>query len=160
MIVHLYQTPPNMSSIRALCDRLGMTFLKFLLSNLGATGGLRVNSSPAYNLSFVQSDSISRLFATVFSIMTFGGSLFALKQKRVLELVSVFVYAGSAIGVVFAGDLISLFIFWEIMAVASTVVVLSAGGKRSYQISMRYFFVCKTTHLRIFDHVKTFVILR
>ena len=94
-----------------------------------------------YNLAFVQSDSISRLFATVFSIMTFGGSLFALKQKRVLELVSVFVYAGSAIGVVFAGDLISLFIFWEIMAVASTVVVLSAGGKRSYQISMRYFFV-------------------
>jgi multicomponent Na+:H+ antiporter subunit D len=94
-----------------------------------------------YNLAFVQSDSLSRLFATVFSIMTFGGSLFALKQKRVLELVSVFVYAGSAIGVVFAGDLISLFIFWEIMAVASTLVVLSAGGKRSYQISMRYFLV-------------------
>jgi len=94
-----------------------------------------------YNLAFIQSDSLSRLFATVFSIMTFGGSLFALKQKRVLELVSVFVYAGSAIGVVFAGDLISLFIFWEIMAVASTLVVLSAGGKRSYQISMRYFLV-------------------
>jgi multicomponent Na+:H+ antiporter subunit D len=94
-----------------------------------------------YNLAFIQSDSLSRLFATVFSIMTFGGSLFALKQKRVLELGSVFVYAGSAIGVVFAGDLISLFIFWEIMAVASTLVVLSAGGKRSYQISMRYFLV-------------------
>ena len=94
-----------------------------------------------YNLAFIQSDSLSRLFATVFSIMTFGGSLFALKQKRVLELASVFVYAGSAIGVVFAGDLISLFIFWEIMAVASTLVVLSAGGKRSYQISMRYFLI-------------------
>ena len=38
-----------MSSIGALCDRLGMTFLKFLL-------GLRVNSSPAYNLSFVPAD--------------------------------------------------------------------------------------------------------
>ena len=45
-----------MSSIGALCDRLGMTFLKFLLGNLGATGGLRVNSSPAYNLSFVPAD--------------------------------------------------------------------------------------------------------
>ena len=94
-----------------------------------------------YKLTFVHSDSLSRLFATVFSIMTFGGSLFALKQKRVLELVAVFVYAGSAIGVVFAGDLISLFIYWEIMAVASTLVVLSVGGKLSYQISMRYFLV-------------------
>ena len=56
MIVHLCQISPNMSSIGALCDRLGMTFLKFLLGNLGATGGLRVNSSPAYNLSFVPAD--------------------------------------------------------------------------------------------------------
>jgi len=94
-----------------------------------------------YQLVFVNSDSLSRLFATVFSIMTFGGSLFAMKQNKVLELSSVFVYAGSAIGVVFAGDLISLFIFWEIMAVASTLVVLSAGGKNSYQTSMRYFLV-------------------
>ena len=46
MIVHLSQNPPNMSSIGALCDRLGKTFLTFLLGNLGATGGLRVNSSP------------------------------------------------------------------------------------------------------------------
>ena len=35
-----------MSSIGALCDRLGKTFLTFLLCNLGATGRLRVNSSP------------------------------------------------------------------------------------------------------------------
>ena len=45
MIVHLSQNPPNMSSIGALCDRLGKTFLTFLLGNLWATGGLRVNSS-------------------------------------------------------------------------------------------------------------------
>ena len=45
-----------MSSIVALCDRLGKTFLMFLLDNLGATAGLRVNSSPAYNLSFVPAD--------------------------------------------------------------------------------------------------------
>jgi len=94
-----------------------------------------------YQLVFIHSDSLSRLFATVFSIMTFGGSLYALKQKSVLELAAVFVYAGSAIGVVFAGDLISLFIFWEIMAVASTLVVLSVGSNRSFQISMRYFLV-------------------
>ena len=94
-----------------------------------------------YKLILVQSDSLSRLFATVFSIMTFAGGLYALKQKSVMELVAVFVYAGSAIGAVFAGDLISLFIFWEIMAVASTMVLLSVGGKLCYRVSMRYFLV-------------------
>ena len=58
-----------------------------------------------------------------------------------LELVAGFVYAGSAIGVVLAGDLISLFLFWEFMALASTVVVLSVGGNLSYHVSMRYLLV-------------------
>ena len=94
-----------------------------------------------YQLVFVHSDPLSRLFATIFSIMTFAGGLYALNQKSVLELVAVFVYAGSAIGAVFSGDLISLFIFWEIMALASTMVVLSVGSKLSYQVSMRYLLV-------------------
>jgi len=94
-----------------------------------------------YQLAFVRSDSLSRLFATVFSIMTFGGSLYALKQKSVLELAAVFVYAGSAIGAVFSGDLISLFVFWELMAVASTFIVLSVRSKHSLQVSLRYFLV-------------------
>ena len=46
MMINLYQTPPNMSSIRAVCDSLGKTFLSLLVDNLGATGGLRLNSSP------------------------------------------------------------------------------------------------------------------
>jgi multicomponent Na+:H+ antiporter subunit D len=94
-----------------------------------------------YQLVFVRSDALSRLFATIFSIMTFAGGLYALNQKRVMELVAVFVYAGSAVGVVLSGDLISLFIFWEMMALASTVVVLSVGSNISYQVSMRYFLV-------------------
>ena len=44
MMINLYQTPPNMSLIGAVCDSLGKTFL--LVHNLGATGGLRLNSSP------------------------------------------------------------------------------------------------------------------
>ena len=45
MMIHLYQTPPNRSSIGAVCDSFGKTFLMLLLGNLGATGGLRLNSS-------------------------------------------------------------------------------------------------------------------
>jgi multicomponent Na+:H+ antiporter subunit D len=80
-----------------------------------------------YELVLVKGDALSRLFATVFAIMAFAGGLFALNQNRVVELAAAFCYAGSAIGLVFAGDLISLFIFWELMAIASTLVVWSAG---------------------------------
>ena len=46
MMINLYQTPPNMSSIGTVSDSLGKTFLSLLVDNLGATGGLRLNSSP------------------------------------------------------------------------------------------------------------------
>jgi multicomponent Na+:H+ antiporter subunit D len=80
-----------------------------------------------YDLTLVKGDALSRLFATVFAIMAFAGGLFALNQNRVVELAAAFCYAGSAIGVVFAGDLLTVFIYWELMAIASTLVVWSAG---------------------------------
>ena len=81
-----------------------------------------------YELALVRSDALARLFATVFAVMAFAGGLFALNQSRLVELAAAFCYAGTAIGVVFAGDLLTVFIFWELMAIASTVVVWSAGA--------------------------------
>ena len=46
IIINFYQTPPKMCSIGAVCDSLGRKFLLLLVGNLGATGGLRLNSSP------------------------------------------------------------------------------------------------------------------
>ena len=80
-----------------------------------------------YTLTLVKGDVLSRLFATVFAIMAFTGGLFALNQQRVVELAAALCYAGSAIGVAFAGDLFTVFIFWELMAIASTLVIWSAG---------------------------------
>jgi len=55
--------------------------------------------------------------------MAFGGGLFALNRARVIELVAAFVYAGSAIGVTFASHLITVFVFWKMMALPSTAVL-------------------------------------
>lgn len=90
-----------------------------------------------YDLVLVKADALSRVFATIFCIMGFGGGLFALNQGRTTELSAAFVYAGSAVGVTFCGDLISLFIFWEIMAVASTIVVW-CGGEGARKAGIRY----------------------
>jgi multicomponent Na+:H+ antiporter subunit D len=86
-------------------------------------------------------DTLSRLFATIFAIMAFAGALFAMRQSRVLELVAAYLYAGAAIGVCFAGDLITVFVFWEIMAVGSTLVIWAAGGENAWKASFRYLMI-------------------
>ena len=90
-----------------------------------------------YDLILVKGDKLSRLFATIFAIMAFAGGLFALNQARTTELAAAFVYAGSAIGVAFAGDLITLFICWELMAIGSTLVVW-CGGPGAQGAGLRY----------------------
>ena len=86
----------------------------------------------------VKGDRLSRLFGTIFCIMAFAGGLFALRQARTIELTAALFYAGSAIGVVFAGDLITVFVFWELMALGSTIVIWSADTEASRRAGMRY----------------------
>lgn len=94
-----------------------------------------------YEIVPFQADKLSRLFAIIFSLMALGGALFALNQPNRLELPAAFVYAGSAIGVVFAGDLLTVFAFWEAMAIGSTLVLWSAGTPASWRASLRYVMV-------------------
>ena len=64
--------------------------------------------------------------------MAFAGGLFGLRQQRLAETPVAYMYAGASLGVVFAGDLITVFVFWELMAVCSTLVIWLAGrGARS-----------------------------
>ena len=105
----------------------------------------RVPDGPALAVPFlddtvilVQGTTLGRLFATVFLIMAFTGGLFAMQQKRLTELVAGYVYAGSAVSVTMVGDLLSVLVFWELMAIASGIVIWSAGTAESYRASMRY----------------------
>jgi len=91
-----------------------------------------------YELDPVRPTPEGRVFATAFSVAAFGGGLFALRHARLLELVAAFAYAGSAVGVTFAGDLITLFVFWEIMALGSTLVLWASDQPGAYAASMRY----------------------
>jgi multicomponent Na+:H+ antiporter subunit D len=86
-------------------------------------------------------DALSRLFAIIFALMAFAGALFALNQPRRLELPAAFLYAGAAIGVTLAGDLVTVFVWWEVMAIGSTLVLWSAATPTAYRASMRYLMV-------------------
>ncbi|MFQ6023311.1 MAG: Na(+)/H(+) antiporter subunit D [Acidiferrobacterales bacterium] len=94
-----------------------------------------------YELVPVRGSPLSRLFATVFALMAFVGALYGLYQARLVELVAAYVYAGGALGVTFAGDLLTVFIFWELMALGSTLVIWTAQTRASFRAGMRYLLV-------------------
>lgn len=91
-----------------------------------------------YQLAPLAVDKLSRLFATIFLLMAVVGGLFALRQTSRLEVPAAFLYAGSAVGVTLAGDLVTVFLFWEFMAVGSTLVLWSAGTPAAFAASKRY----------------------
>ncbi|MCG8568490.1 MAG: Na(+)/H(+) antiporter subunit D [Desulfobacterales bacterium] len=94
-----------------------------------------------YELIFGRVDKLSYIFALVFTIMAFMGVLFALQVKDDLQHVSALVYAGSTLGVVMAGDWLSLYLFWEIMAVSSTFLVIASRTRESRDAGFRYLLV-------------------
>ena len=91
-----------------------------------------------YALTPIEITRLGRLFATVFLIMGFCGGLYAFRYASKLELCAAFVYAGSALLVVLCGDLITLLIGWELMAIGSTLVIWSAGTNGAYAAARRY----------------------
>lgn len=94
-----------------------------------------------FELEPIRVSVIGRLFATVFAVMTLVGGIYASRQATNFELTAALIYAGSAIGVTLAGDLITLFVFWELMAIGSTLVIWAAGHEAAYRASMRYLLI-------------------
>jgi len=94
-----------------------------------------------YEVIFGQVDKLSMVFAYVFVIACFMSMLYALHIKEQGQHVAAFLYVGSALGVVFAGDLLSLFIFWEIMAYSSVFLIWYNKEKSSLDAGFRYLLV-------------------
>lgn len=91
-----------------------------------------------YDIQLIEGSNLRRLFASIFSIMAFGGALFAFRQSKWWEMAAAMAYASGAIGVSFAGDLIVMFVFWELMALFSTVVVWCGGTEAARRAGIRY----------------------
>ncbi len=92
-----------------------------------------------YHLIFGRIDNLSMVFGYIFVIITFIGILYALHVKDDFQHVAAFFYAGSVLGVTFAGDLFSLYIFWELMAISSLVLIWQRKTERARRAGFRYF---------------------
>ncbi len=91
-----------------------------------------------YQLTLLKVDKLSLLFGYLFHLAAFIGVVYALHVRDAAQQVSALLYAGSALGAVFAGDLITLFVFWEILAVTSVFLIWARRTTRAQGAGMRY----------------------
>ena len=116
-----------------------------------------------YTLTPYRADKLSLLFGYLFHLAAFLGFVYALhlgdgapegsvagevgeddiigNASAGLQHVAAMVYAGSALGAVFAGDFITLFIFWELLAISSVFLVWARKSERSYATGFRYLII-------------------
>jgi len=94
-----------------------------------------------YELTVVRIDALSRLWGTIFYLVTFLSVIYALHLDDPLQHVASLAYAGSAIGAVFAGDLMTLFVYWELTAITSVFLIWASGSERAYHAGMRYLII-------------------
>ena len=86
-------------------------------------------------------DRLSLVFSYVFSLMALLGMIYALHVEDDSQHVAALTYAGSALGVTFAGDFLSLYIFWELMAISSALLVLLRREPSAVAAGFRYLLV-------------------
>ncbi len=94
-----------------------------------------------YELVLARVDKLSLVFAYIFVIISFLSILYALHIREYGQHVAAYLYVGSSLGVVFAGDLVTLFICWEIMAAASVFLIWYARSQASLDAGFRYILV-------------------
>ena len=89
-------------------------------------------------LELLRADKLSLLFGLLFHIAAFLGAVFALHVRDRLQQAGMLLYAGSALGAVFAGDLIGLLVFWEGATLGSVLLILARRTPRAARAAMRY----------------------
>ena len=94
-----------------------------------------------YELNPVRIDRLSLVWGYIFHIALLLNIIFSLHVRDNVQHIAGLVYAGSAIGAAFAGDLITLFVYWELTAVASVFLIWAVRTERSYRAGMRYLIV-------------------
>lgn len=91
-----------------------------------------------YEIALVEASDMRRLFATIFAMMAMVSGLYMFRHARVAEMSASLAYAAGAVGVSFAGDLLSLYLFWEFMVLFSIIVVWSGGTEQARGAGIRY----------------------
>jgi len=130
--------------VAMLPRRLGaITTVAVAALALLVTAGLPLGATETYDfygieLTTLRVDGLARPFALVFASIMLLGSVFGWSTMGTLERFAGLATAGAAIGVVLAGDLLTLFFFWELKVTTVVLLVLARRRAVSSAAAMRY----------------------
>lgn len=105
---------------------------------VAAPGTYGVIEVAGHSLETFRFDATSRLWGLVFIIAAFLNSLYGLHGRSRLQDAAALIYAGAGVGAVFAGDLLTLFFFWELTALASVFLIWASATPSAYRAGLRY----------------------
>lgn len=91
-----------------------------------------------YDLVLCSADALSRIFGIIFAFIAVAGGIYAFHIKDTLQQCAALLYGGGALGVTFAGDFFTLFMFWEIMAVGSVCLIWARKNREARKAGFRY----------------------
>ncbi len=86
-------------------------------------------------------DALSKVFGVIFSLIALFASIYALHIRNRGEHAAALLYAAGSLGVVFAGDWLTLVVFWESMSITSVFLIWYRGKPRSLSAGFRYLLV-------------------
>lgn len=98
-------------------------------------------SALGFNINLLRADKLAVVFGIVFTFNAIAAFLYGWVTEKEIELSSALLYMGSAIGAVFAADVIGLYIFWELMAITSVMLVLARKTESGMAAAKRYILV-------------------
>ncbi len=92
-------------------------------------------------LTFGRVDKLGQVFGYIMSLMCLLGSLYALHVKESAQHSAAWVYVAGSLGVIYAGDFMTLFLFWELMAFSSVFLIWLRRRPQSLSAGFRYLMV-------------------
>ncbi|MBF0199994.1 MAG: Na(+)/H(+) antiporter subunit D [Desulfamplus sp.] len=94
-----------------------------------------------WELTFGRVDKLSLVFAYIMTLMCIIGTLYGLHVDNPYEVMASWLYVAGSLGVIFAGDFLVLFLFWELMAFSSVFLVWFRSRPESLASGFRYLLV-------------------
>ena len=113
----------------------GIAFISMLYTDQEVIGGIIEICGQSFTT--LRIDGLSLIWGYIFCVVGVLNGIYGLHEKCQITDSSALIYMGAAIGGVFSGDLLTLFLFWEIAAVSS-VPLIWKGGERAYAAGVRY----------------------
>lgn len=119
-----------------------LVFLLLILTSFGLFGDTSFASGKIhfldYTLVLCKVDKLSMVFAYAFTIVTVCINIYSLHIKKDAEYFPAMLYFGSTLGVIFSGDLLSLYIFWELMSISALFLIWSNKTQKAKKAGLGF----------------------